>query len=142
MGFTPYLTTAVWMGIPESNNAPMGNLGGREQFGGLWPATIFANFNKAYLANENKPVVDFPACAPLPRSGRPAAGAGDPYGTLNGGSVPGTASSGTGGTGGTGTGGVTTDTIDPATVPTSPDTAAPTTAPAAPPTTRPRFGGF
>ncbi len=142
VGFTPYLTTAVWMGIPESNNAAMGNLGGREQFGGLWPATIFANFNKAYLANENKPVVDFPACAPLPRSGRPAAGAGDPYGTLNGGSVPGSVAPGTGGgQGGAGTGGVTNDTVAPGTPTTAPATV-PTTAPATTPTTRPRFGGF
>ena len=136
VGFTPYLTTAVWMGIPESNNAPMGNLGGREQFGGLWPATIFANFNKAYLADESKPVVDFPTCAPLPRSGRPAAGAGDPYGTLNGGSAP---FGGSSGTGGTGTGAAITGTTDPGTPATTPATVSPTTVPATtPPTTKPR----
>ena len=142
VGFTPYLTTAVWMGIPESNNAPMGNLGGREQFGGLWPATIFANFNKAYLANENKPVVDFPACAPLPRSGRPAAGAGDPYGTLNGGSVPSSVVLGHGRHRRRRVDGATTDTTDPGTATTTPATVAPTTAPTTPPTTRPRTSGF
>jgi hypothetical protein len=118
----------------------MGNLGGREQFGGLWPATIFANFNKAYLANERKPVVEFPTCAPLPRSGRPAAGAGDPYGTLNGGSVP---SGVVSGTGGTPVDGVTTDTTvpgtDATTIPATPET---TTAPTTTPTTRPRKNGF
>jgi membrane peptidoglycan carboxypeptidase len=141
VGFTPYLTTAVWMGIPESNNAPMGSLAGREQFGGLWPATIFANFNKAFLSDESKPVVDFPTCAPLTRSSRPAAGAGDPYGTLNGGSAPSSGFSGTTGGGGTATGPVT----DPATggtTPTVPATVAPTTVPATPPTTKPRKNGF
>jgi membrane peptidoglycan carboxypeptidase len=75
VGFTPYLTTAVWMGIPTSGTTPMGNLGGREQFGGLWPATIWKT---------NKQKIDWPSCAPLPRAGKPASGASDPYGILNG----------------------------------------------------------
>jgi membrane peptidoglycan carboxypeptidase len=113
VGFTPYLTTAVWMGYPDEAK-PMGTIGGQEQFGGLYPAKAFATYNKAYLDQEKKPVVDFPACAPLSRPGRPAAGAGDPYGTLNGGSGPGTGGSGTGGgTGaGTGTGAAGTGTTD------------------------------
>ena len=85
VGFTPYLTTAVWMGIPAEGTKPMGDLGGREQFGGLWPASIWHNFNAAYLEAEQKPVVEFPTCAPATRSGQPAAGADDPYGLLNGG---------------------------------------------------------
>ena len=88
VGFTPYLTTAVWMGIPEEGTKGMGYLAGREQFGGLWPAAIWKNFNSAYLDAEQKPVVGFPQCAELPRSGRPAAGANDPFGTLNGGREP------------------------------------------------------
>jgi penicillin-binding protein 1A len=128
VGFTPYLTTAVWMGIPESNNAAMGNLAGREQFGGLWPATIFANYNKAYLANEQKPVVAFPTCAPLTRPSRPAAGAGDPYGTLNGGSPPGTVTRPSGGGDGTATTVPGTDTTVATTDTTAPAATTPTTA--------------
>ena len=89
VGFTPYLTTAVWMGFPDEAKS-MPRIYGQELFGGLYPAQAFASMNKAYLANSNKPVADFPTCAPLPRAGKPAAGAGDPYGTLNGGSVPST----------------------------------------------------
>lgn len=84
VGFTPYLTTAVWMGIPTSGTTPMGNLGGREQFGGLWPATIWRNFNQSWNDAEAKPRVDWPKCAALPRAGKPASGASDPYGILNG----------------------------------------------------------
>ena len=88
VGFTPYLTTAVWMGIPEEGNKPMGNLGGQEQFGGLWPATIWRNFNRAWLDGTQRPVAQFPSCNPLGRAPKPAAGADDPYGILNGGALP------------------------------------------------------
>ena len=84
VGFTPYMTTAVWMGIPASGTTPMGNLGGREQFGGLWPATIWRNFNQDWVDRSGAKDVDFPRCAPNPRAGQPASGAGDPYGILNG----------------------------------------------------------
>ncbi|CAM8631070.1 MrcB Membrane carboxypeptidase (penicillin-binding protein) [Acidimicrobiia bacterium] len=88
VGYTPYLTTAVWMGIPSEGTKSMGNLAGQEQFGGLWPATIWRNFNKAWLDSRQKPVAKFPTCAPALRPGQPAAGASDPYGILNGGTVP------------------------------------------------------
>ncbi len=133
VGFTPYLTTAVWMGIPESNSESMGTLAGREQFGGLWPATIFKNFNKAYLDNEDKPVAPFPECAPLSRGAQPAAGAGDPYGTLNGGRGPGQAPPSGGGTAGsvqttpTTTPGTTDGSVTPAPSTTAPAPATPTT---------------
>jgi membrane peptidoglycan carboxypeptidase len=84
VGFTPYLTTAVWMGIPTSGTTPMGNLGGREQFGGLWPATIWRNYNQSWNDAAGKPRVEWPNCAALPRAGKPASGASDPYGILNG----------------------------------------------------------
>jgi penicillin-binding protein 1A len=88
VGYTPYLTTAVWMGIPSEGTKSMGNLAGQEQFGGLWPATIWRNFNRAWLDTKQKPIAGFPACAPALRPGQPAAGASDPYGILNGGTVP------------------------------------------------------
>jgi penicillin-binding protein 1A len=129
VGFTPYLTTAVWMGFPgESKSMPL--IYGQELFGGLYPAKAFSSFNQAYLAAEQKPVAQFPTCAPLPRSGRPAAGAGDPYGTLNGGSAPTGVTRGTGGTG-TGTGDTTSTTV-PDTAPAAVDPA-PTPTTAAPP---------
>ena len=88
VGFTPYLTTAVWMGIPSEGTKPMGNLGGREQFGGLWPATIWRNYNQAYIDATGQKRVDWPTCGQPTRASHPAAGAADPYGILNGGQVP------------------------------------------------------
>ncbi len=127
VGFTPYLTTSVWMGFPgESKRMP--NIYGQEQFGGLYPAKAFATFNKAYLDREDKPVSNFPTCAPLPRGSRPAAGAADPYGTLNGGSVPSAVRPLTGGGEGGGGGATTT---------TAPADAASTTVPATTPPAAP-----
>jgi membrane peptidoglycan carboxypeptidase len=88
VGFTPQLTTAVWMGIPAEGTKPMGNLGGREQFGGLWPATIWHNFNQAYVDTTKQKRVEFPTCNPSTRVGKPASGASDPLGLLNGGLDP------------------------------------------------------
>lgn len=85
VGFTPYLTTAVWMGIPAEGTKPMGDLGGQEQFGGLWPATIWHNFNQAWLSAAAKPVATFPTCPTAPRWAQAAAGASDPFGILSGG---------------------------------------------------------
>lgn len=85
VGFTPYLTTAVWMGIPAEGTRPMGALGGQEQFGGLWPAAIWRNLNRAWLDGSSKPIVQFPTCPTASRTPRAAAGADDPYGVLNGG---------------------------------------------------------
>jgi penicillin-binding protein 1A len=84
VGFTPQLTTAVWMGIPAEGTKPMGNLGGREQFGGLWPATIWRNFNQAYIDEAKPKRVEWPTCAAPTRAGKPASGSSDPYGILNG----------------------------------------------------------
>jgi len=138
VGFTPYLTTAVWMGFPDSN-ASMPRIYGQEQFGGLYPAKAWATMNRSWLDAWGTPVADFPGCDPLPRPGRPAAGAGDPYGTLNGGRVtspyrssrPSTDSTGrTGRTSTRGTGRATTTTTAPATTqpaPTPPPTTAPPT---------------
>jgi penicillin-binding protein 1A len=85
VGFTPYLTTAVWMGIPAEGTRPMGDLGGQEQFGGLWPATIWRNFNRAWLDATDSPVASFPTCPTPTRSAHAAIGASDPFGILNGG---------------------------------------------------------
>jgi penicillin-binding protein 1A len=64
-GYTPQLTTAVWMGYVQSNNIPMNNVNGIQVWGGDFPTLIWANFMKAALAKS--PVVDFaqPAVMPL-----------------------------------------------------------------------------
>lgn len=74
VGFTPYLTTAVWMGVPEGS-VPMGSFGGFSQiFGGTIPAMIWHNFNAAYHAN--RPPIDFPTCDRPDRSAQAANGEG------------------------------------------------------------------
>ncbi len=47
VGYTPKLTTAVWMGYPEGNTRKMVNVRGRRVNGGSFPATIFKNFMEA-----------------------------------------------------------------------------------------------
>lgn len=63
----------------------MGDLGGREQFGGLWPATIWHNFNAGWLEATKSPIATFPTCPSASRGPQAAAGANDPFGILNGG---------------------------------------------------------
>jgi penicillin-binding protein 1A len=58
VGYTPQLSTAVWMGAPEGS-VPMENVGGRSRVtGGSFPAAIW----RAYMApaHDGLPVVDFP----------------------------------------------------------------------------------
>jgi membrane peptidoglycan carboxypeptidase len=88
VGFTPQITTAVWMGIPTGLVRMRGFVGSGEQFGGLWPATFWHNLNQDYLDQVEPEMPDFPTCPDPGRGGRPAAGAADPYGTLNGGRAP------------------------------------------------------
>jgi membrane peptidoglycan carboxypeptidase len=65
VGFTPQLSTAVWMGAPEGS-IPMENVGGRARVtGGSFPAAIW----RAYMApaHAGLPVLDFaepPPAAP------------------------------------------------------------------------------
>ncbi|HVM09936.1 MAG TPA: transglycosylase domain-containing protein [Acidimicrobiales bacterium] len=44
VGYTPKLTTAVWMGFPEGNKRPMLNVRDKKVSGGSFPATIFRRF--------------------------------------------------------------------------------------------------
>lgn len=131
VGFTPYLTTAVWMGFPGEAK-PMPRIYGQELFGSLYSAKAWQVMNRAYLDARDLPVAEFPTCDPLPRPGRPAAGAADPYGTLNGGRVPvyvrpEASTGGGGGTGGTGGGTGTDDDTTTTTDTTAPDPTTPTT---------------
>ncbi len=85
IGFTPYITTAVWMGNPSPDPAnplasSMENLNGVANFGGTYPAMIWQRFNAA--VHEELPSVDFPECPRLDRSARPVVGQGNPF--LNG----------------------------------------------------------
>ncbi|MDY7102279.1 MAG: PBP1A family penicillin-binding protein, partial [Actinomycetota bacterium] len=56
VGFTPHLSTAVWMGAPEGR-VSMSNVGGIRVTGGSYPATLWGAFNDAY--HEPLPVVEF-----------------------------------------------------------------------------------
>jgi penicillin-binding protein 1A len=58
VGFTPQLTTAVWMGAPVGN-IPMTNVGGVKVAGGTYPARIWGAFMTEALAGE--PSIAFPA---------------------------------------------------------------------------------
>ncbi|MFP5377326.1 MAG: transglycosylase domain-containing protein [Acidimicrobiia bacterium] len=44
VGYTPKLTTAVWMGFPEGNVRKMDNVRGRRVNGGSFPAVLFRRF--------------------------------------------------------------------------------------------------
>ncbi|HVM03593.1 MAG TPA: transglycosylase domain-containing protein [Acidimicrobiales bacterium] len=44
VGYTPTLTTAVWMGFPEGNVRKMDNVRGRKVNGGSFPAVLFRRF--------------------------------------------------------------------------------------------------
>jgi membrane peptidoglycan carboxypeptidase len=58
VGVTPKLATAVWMGAPSGNDIPMYNVGVFPKvYGGTYPAMIFADFMKQFLAGQT--VVDF-----------------------------------------------------------------------------------
>jgi penicillin-binding protein 1A len=65
IGFTPQLTTAVWMGSPESV-VPMQNVGGINVFGGTFPALVWHNFMAS--AMDGLPVVGFTPPGPTPPS--------------------------------------------------------------------------
>lgn len=56
IGYTPQLTTAVWMGDPLGENS-MSNVGGISVFGATYPADIWKAFMDA--AHTNLPVIDF-----------------------------------------------------------------------------------
>lgn len=67
VGFTPQLSTAVWMGNAEAR-VPMTGVGGRNVTGGSFPASIWGTFNEAY--HTLAPPQDF-CQAPFPtRPGR------------------------------------------------------------------------
>ena len=51
VGYTPKLTTAVWMGFPEGNVHKMDNVRGRQVNGGSFPAVLFRRFMQAATAD-------------------------------------------------------------------------------------------
>ena len=61
VGYTPQLTTAVWMGSPHGN-VPMRNVGGVKVTGGSYPARIWGAYMSEALAGA--PVLSFPAPDP------------------------------------------------------------------------------
>jgi len=83
VGFTPFLTTAVWMGNPNER-VPMRSLGGIANFGGTYPAMIWQRFNQT--VHESLPAVPFPDCPAPDRFPRNVLGQGNIF--LNGGLRP------------------------------------------------------
>ena len=68
VGYTPYLTTAVWMGN-ASAPVEMRGVGGLSSVtGGTFPAQMWGAFNTDY--HQGKPVKEFPAPNPPARGGR------------------------------------------------------------------------
>lgn len=58
VGYTPHLTTAVWVGFPEDASKKMTNVHGIRVSGGTFPAQIFSSYMKTAVKN-TKPD-DFP----------------------------------------------------------------------------------
>ena len=75
VGFTPQLSTAVWMGSPEGN-VPMTNVGGIRVTGGSYPARIWSAFMGDALAGQ--PAVPFPPPEPV-RRGKTVGGRSSRY---------------------------------------------------------------
>ena len=79
-GFTPQLSTSVWVGF-RARRVPMRTLyHGGPVYGGTFPAEIFHDYMQAALAGQ--PIVGFPAAPPPP--GPPALGVPDVVGLTQG----------------------------------------------------------
>ena len=79
-GFTPQLSTSVWVGF-RARRVPMRTLyHGGPVYGGTFPAEIFHDYMQAALAGQ--PIVGFPAAPPPP--GPPAMGVPDVVGLTQG----------------------------------------------------------
>ena len=64
VGYTPQLSTAVWMGYSDSNSRSMANIKGvGKVYGGTFPAATWHDFMAEALKDE--PTVDFPPAPPL-----------------------------------------------------------------------------
>jgi penicillin-binding protein 1A len=66
VGYTPQLTTAVWLGHPDGNY-PLAGVQSGPVFGGTIPALTWKSFMKPAL--DGLPVLDFPVPGPLPPPG-------------------------------------------------------------------------
>jgi penicillin-binding protein 1A len=64
VGYTPKLTTAVWMGYPEGQSRQMLSVHGKKVSGGTWPAVIFRRFMS--VATKDLDTGDFPKVARFP----------------------------------------------------------------------------
>ncbi|PLS76682.1 MAG: hypothetical protein CYG61_01220 [Actinobacteria bacterium] len=65
VGYTPKLTTAVWMGFPEGIEKKMDNVRGQEVRGGSFPAAIFKRFMQA-VAKTSPDSGSFPTVTSFP----------------------------------------------------------------------------
>ena len=65
VGFTPHMSTAVWMGHPDEQ-VPMGEIQGRRATGGWIPARIWSSYMGSAL--EGTPLLEFPPAPPPARA--------------------------------------------------------------------------
>lgn len=65
VGYTPKLTTAVWLGFPEGSDKKMDNVRGQEVRGGSFPAAIFKRFMQA-VSKSSPDLGSFPAVTSFP----------------------------------------------------------------------------
>jgi membrane peptidoglycan carboxypeptidase len=79
-GFTPQLSTSVWVGFRRGQVPMMTQFNGGPVYGGTFPALIFHNYMEAALAGQ--PIVPFPAAPPPPPP--PAMGVPDVVGLPQG----------------------------------------------------------
>ena len=79
-GFTPQLSTSVWVGFRAGRVSMCTQFNGGPVYGGTFPALIFHNYMEAALAGQ--PIVGFPAAPPPPAP--PALGVPDVVGLSQG----------------------------------------------------------
>jgi penicillin-binding protein 1A len=65
VGYTPKLTTAVWMGFPEGNTRKMTKVRGIKVNGGSFPARIFRRY-MSEVAKDPQYLADFPTVTKFP----------------------------------------------------------------------------
>jgi len=149
VGYTPTLTTAVWMGYPQSESAQMSNVRGGPVTGGSLPATIFERFMSQALAGTSSgtfpALYDFPGrlitgvsayYSPTTTTSPPPSTTSTTSTTRPGGSTSttagGSSSASSSTTSTTGPGGTTTTAPSATTSTTAPPSSPPTTAPKGP----------
>lgn len=64
VGYTPKLSTAIWMGYPEGNARKMTNVRGMKISGGTLPAQMFASYMRSAVPSSSPAFESPPRCTP------------------------------------------------------------------------------